>query len=138
MDASHVDRLAVEKLFGVGERRAWVLKDVGCGGPYREAIPLRPGEMQVVSEQPLALAARMLALTLVMRNDWVAVDRRVEVLRHHHNHKVCAEARLRFMKADEPKPLRRRWARLAAYSSHAIVTDSQARVPRAEPSHHLR
>ena len=75
---AHLDRQAVEQLFGVGERRARHqrrqrhrgvslclierLEDEGCGGPYRDAITLRPGDMWVVFEGAPALAARMLEL----------------------------------------------------------------------------
>ena len=60
----------IKRLEDVGE--------VGCGGPYSEAIMLKPGEMRVVFDGVLALAARILELIHVMRNEWMAVERRVE------------------------------------------------------------
>ena len=58
----------IESLEDVGE--------VGCGRPYSEAITLKPGEMRVVFDGAVGLAARMLELAHVMRNDWMAVERR--------------------------------------------------------------
>ncbi len=49
-----------------------------CGGPYSDAITLKPGESGVVFDGAVDLAARILELTHVMRNDWMAVERRVE------------------------------------------------------------
>ena len=86
MDATHLDRQAVQTLFGVGERRArqWMAGLAGIRAGNAVAVSRRafrdshPASCASRSRTPRTLAAKLVELSQAMAHDWTGFMRTVE------------------------------------------------------------